>query len=87
MALVGGADVAGGAAKAARSIAAMIFGYLNFDKKLRIIGIILNNVSGPKHAKYLIEACRNSLNVPILGIVRKRQRLENGRTSSGFDSV
>jgi cobyrinic acid a,c-diamide synthase len=59
------------AAKAARSIAAMIFGYLNFDKKLKIIGIILNNVSGPKHAKYLIEACKSSINVPILGIVER----------------
>ena len=64
------------AAKAARSIAAMIFGYLNFNKKLRIIGIILNNVSGPKHEKYLIEACRNSLNVPILGIVRRDNDLK-----------
>ena len=64
------------AAKAARSIAAMIFGYLNFDKKLRIIGIILNNVSGPKHEKYLIEACKNSLNVPILGIVKRDKDLK-----------
>ncbi|MDW0315334.1 MAG: cobyrinate a,c-diamide synthase [Nitrososphaeraceae archaeon] len=64
------------AAKAARSIAAMVFGYLNFDKKLRIIGIILNNVSGPKHEKYLIEACRNSFNVPILGIVRRDNDLK-----------
>ncbi len=64
------------AAKAARSIAAMIFGYLIFDKKLKIIGIILNNVSGPKHEKYLIEACRNSLNVPILGIVKRDKDLK-----------
>jgi cobyrinic acid a,c-diamide synthase len=64
------------ASKAARSIAAMIFGYLNFDKKLRIIGIILNNVSGPKHEKYLIEACRSSLNVPILGIVKRDKDLK-----------
>ncbi|MGV8106699.1 MAG: cobyrinate a,c-diamide synthase [Nitrososphaerota archaeon] len=64
------------AAKAARSIAAMICGYLNFDKKLKIMGIILNNVSGPKHAKYLIEACRNSLNVPILGIVERDNDLK-----------
>ena len=62
-------------AKAARSIAAMIFGYLNFDKKLKIIGIILNNVSGPKHEKYLVEACKNSLNVPILGIVKRDRDL------------
>ena len=64
------------AAKAARSIAAMIFGYLNFDKKLRIIGIILNNVSGPKHEKYLVDACRNSINVPILGIVKRDKDLK-----------
>ena len=64
------------AAKAARSIAAMIFGYLHFDKKLKIIGIILNNVSGPKHEKYLIEACRNSFNVPILGIVKRDKDLK-----------
>jgi cobyrinic acid a,c-diamide synthase len=64
------------AAKAARSIAAMIFGYLNFDKKLKIIGIILNNVSGPKHEKYLIEACRNSIHVPILGIVKRDKDLK-----------
>jgi cobyrinic acid a,c-diamide synthase len=64
------------AAKAARSIAAMIFGYLNFDKKLKIIGIILNNVSGPKHEKYLIDACMNSLNVPILGIVKRDKDLK-----------
>jgi cobyrinic acid a,c-diamide synthase len=54
----------------------MICGYLNFDKKLKIIGIILNNVSGPKHAKYLIEACRNSLNVSILGIVKRDSDLK-----------
>jgi cobyrinic acid a,c-diamide synthase len=64
------------AAKAARSIAAMIFGYLNFDKKLKIIGIILNNVSGSKHEKYLKEACKNSLNVPILGIVKRDKDLK-----------
>jgi cobyrinic acid a,c-diamide synthase len=64
------------AAKAARSIAAMIFGYVNFDKKLKIIGIILNNISGPKHEKYLTEACRDSLKVPILGIVKRDKDLK-----------
>jgi len=59
------------AAKAARSIAAMISGYLNFDNSLKIIGIILNNVSGPKHARYLTEACKSAINVPILGIVKR----------------
>src|SRR6476620_7069798 len=63
-------------AKAARSIAAMIFGYLNFDNKLKIMGIILNNVSGPKHARYLIDACKNIINVHILGIVKRDSELK-----------
>ena len=64
------------AAKAARSIAAMIFGYLNFDNRLKIMGVILNNVSGPKHAKYLIDACKNTIHVPILGIVKRDHQLK-----------
>ena len=63
------------AAKAARSIAAMISGYLNFDSSLKIMGVILNNVSGLKHAKYLEEACEGSINVPILGIVKRNPDL------------
>ena len=64
------------AAKAARSIAAMISGYLNFDNNLKIMGIILNNVSGPKHAKYLEDAFKGSINVPILGIVKRNPDLK-----------
>src|SRR6266498_3263858 len=57
------------AAKAARSIAAMALGYIQFDKETKIVGIILNNVSGARHAKYIIEAFKNIVKVPILGIV------------------
>ena len=63
------------AAKAARSIAAMVFGYLHFDRKLKISGIILNNVSGPKHARYITEACKSKIKVPILGIVQRDNEL------------
>jgi cobyrinic acid a,c-diamide synthase len=63
------------AAKAARSIAAMAFGYLHFDRRLRISGIILNNVSGPKHARYITEACKSKIKVPILGIVQRDNEL------------
>ncbi len=63
------------AAKAARSIAAMAFGYLHFDKRLKISGIILNNVSGPKHARYITEACKSKIKVPILGIVQRDNEL------------
>jgi cobyrinic acid a,c-diamide synthase len=63
------------AAKAARSIAAMVFGYLHFDRRLKISGIILNNVSGPKHARYIAEACKSKIKVPILGIVHRDNEL------------
>jgi cobyrinic acid a,c-diamide synthase len=63
------------AAKAARSIAAMAYGYLNFDRRLKISGIILNNVSGPKHARYITEACKSKVKVPILGIVQRDNEL------------
>ena len=63
------------AAKAARSIAAMAFGYLHFDRRLKIAGIILNNVSGPKHARYITEACKSKIKVPILGIVQRDNEL------------
>lgn len=63
------------AAKAARSIAAMVFGYLHFDSRLKISGIILNNVSGPKHARYIAEACKSKIKVPILGIVQRDNEL------------
>jgi cobyrinic acid a,c-diamide synthase len=59
------------AAKAARSIAAMAYGYLHFDRRLKISGIILNNVSGPKHARYITESCKSKIKVPILGIVQR----------------
>jgi cobyrinic acid a,c-diamide synthase len=63
------------AAKAARSIAAIAFGYLHFDRRLKISGIILNNVSGPKHARYITEACKSKIKVPILGIVQRDNEL------------
>jgi len=63
------------AAKAARSIAAMAYGYLHFDRRLKISGIILNNVSGPKHARYITEACKSKIKVPILGIVQRDNEL------------
>ena len=63
------------AAKAARSIAAMVFGYLHFDRRLKISGIILNNVSGPKHARYITEAFKSKIKVPILGIVHRDNEL------------
>ncbi|MBI3319584.1 MAG: cobyrinate a,c-diamide synthase, partial [Candidatus Omnitrophica bacterium] len=50
----------------ARSIAAMVQGYLAFDPQVRIAGIIVNNVSA-RHGALLREALQRSIRCPMLG--------------------
>jgi len=61
------------AAKAARSIAAIALGFINFDKDVKIAGIILNNVSGERHAKYIVDAIGAKVKIPILGIIARNK--------------
>ena len=63
------------AGKAARSIAAIATGFLHFDKKLRIIGTILNNVAGDKHANFIAEAFTDKVKIPIIGIIRRNRQI------------
>ena len=62
------------AGKAARSIAAIALGFLHFDKRLRIIGIILNNVAGDKHANFITDAFAYKVKAPIVGIIRRNKK-------------
>ncbi len=55
----------------ARSVAAVINGFLNFDKSLKIKGIILNKVGSLKHLKYLKDAIEKYCNVELLGYFLK----------------
>ena len=59
------------AAKAARSVAAIVLGFLRFDRSIRIAGIILNNVAGDRHARYILEALETKANIPVVGIIRR----------------
>ena len=51
----------------ARSIAALINGYKNFDTKLNLAGVILNNVGSERHLNYLIQAISKYCKVEIIG--------------------
>ena len=58
----------------ARSAAAMVLGYKNFDPDLTIAGVILNRVASAGHFEILREAVESSARVPVLGaIFRERQ--------------
>lgn len=64
------------ASKASRSIAAIALGFLEYDKEVKIIGIILNNVAGKKHAQYIIDAFNGRIKVPILGIIYRNDEIK-----------
>lgn len=62
------------AAKAARSVAAVALGFVHFDRRLKIAGVIVNNVAGDRHAGYVADALAEKIKAPMLGIVRRSQQ-------------
>jgi cobyrinic acid a,c-diamide synthase len=64
------------ASKGARSIAAIILGFLRFDRKLRIAAVILNNVAGQRHAKYITDAIEGMVKVPVVGILPRNAEIK-----------
>lgn len=64
------------ASKGARSIAAIILGFLHFDRKLRIAAVILNNVAGQRHANYIAEALVGVVKIPVVGVLTRNSQIE-----------
>jgi cobyrinic acid a,c-diamide synthase len=58
----------------ARSIAAIVHGFLTYDPAVRIGGVILNRVGSPRHAELLRDALE-PIGVPVLGVVHRRDSL------------
>jgi len=63
------------AGKGARSIAAVALGFMHFDSRIKIAGIILNNVASERHAGYLAEAFAGKIKAPIVGIIRRNSEI------------
>ena len=63
------------AAKAGRSLAAALRGFLSEAHPERIAGVVLNGVSGDSHTDYLREALR-PLEIPVLGAIPRESMLE-----------
>ncbi len=53
----------------ARSAAAMVLGYKNFDPGVRLCGVIVNRVGSDRHYKLLKDAIESGAGVPVLGRV------------------
>jgi len=65
------------ARKVAQSAAAVVYGYKNYDQKLNLKGVIINNISSPHHFKLLKEAIKAKMaDLVVLGYLPKNQNLE-----------
>ncbi len=70
-----------------RSVAAMINGFRTFDKDVRIGGVILNNVSGPRHEEKLRSAIDKYCDIRVIGTVKHREHLELPSRHLGLATV
>jgi cobyrinic acid a,c-diamide synthase len=59
------------AGKASGSIAALAYGFLNFDRQIKISGILLNNIASKRHFNAIREAFSNKVKIPIIGAVNR----------------
>lgn len=56
------------------SVAAIAFGYTNFDPRVKIAGLVLNKVGSDRHQQLLLEALK-PLNIPVLGIIKRTDNI------------
>ena len=63
------------ASKVARSVAAEVLGYQKFDSELRIAGVILNGVGGPRHLEFCQPQIEATTGLPVLGYLPRREEL------------
>lgn len=54
------------------SIAAIAYGYANLDPRVKIAGVILNQVASDRHLE-LLQAALKAINLPILGVLRRNE--------------
>ena len=72
------------AKSAAYSMAALLSGFINFRKDVRIAGVIFNKVGSERHFAMLQQVCTD-LGVECLGYVPKDASLEQGSRYLGLD--
>jgi len=60
--------------RVSRSIAAIAFGYKNFDPRIKIAGVVLNRVGSDRHLQLLQDALE-PLQLPVLGVLRRQDNI------------
>ena len=60
------------ASKVARSVAAEVLGYQQFDPELNIVGVVLNGIGGPRHLEFCQPQIEATTGLPVLGYLPRR---------------
>ncbi len=63
------------ASKVARSVAAEVLGFQQFDPQLRLAGVVLNGVGGPRHLEFCQPQVEATTGLPVLGYLPRREEL------------
>ncbi|KPK40767.1 MAG: hydrogenase expression protein HypE [Gammaproteobacteria bacterium SG8_47] len=58
-----------------RGIAPLLLGYQAFDQRVRIGGVILNKVGGPRHEAKLRQFVEHYTDIPVMGAVQRSDEL------------
>lgn len=67
-----------------RGIAPLLRGYQTFDPAVRIAGVILNKVSGPRHERKLRQVVEHYTDIPILGAIPARRPSKSSNATSAW---
>ena len=55
--------------KTTRTVAAMVLGCRELDRRVRIAGVILNQIATPRHQRIITESVEKYTGIPVVGIV------------------
>ena len=55
--------------KTTRTVAALVLGCQQLDKRVRIAGVILNQIATPRHERIVTESVEKYTGVPVVGII------------------
>ncbi|MGW0085555.1 cobyrinate a,c-diamide synthase [Streptomyces sp. NPDC003393] len=74
------------ASSQSRSVAALVHGFLTWDPRVRVGGVILNKVASDRHEELLREAL-DSAGVPVLGVLRRAPQVDTPSRHLGLVPV
>lgn len=64
------------AARVARSVAAEVLGFQQFDPAVQIAGVILNGIGSPRHLDFCKPPIEQATGIPVLGYLPRRDDLQ-----------